>query len=719
MIINSIILKNFKSYEDETTLILKPNDGKNIVLIGGENGAGKSTLFEAIKLCIYGPLINGYLGLNHYYINYIKNVINNNAFSTDIIESYVTLDISINEGFDNSNYVLTRTWNYIDQRLDESFTVYRDGKILVNEELDFFEQYLKSLIPPSIFNYFFFDGEELGSFFKDNNSSTDLYDSVIQLLNYDSFDILRHQLNTCNILLNKNKTELENIQNVYNSALNNYNESLKKYDDLINTKSNLTLKINDLQMEHEKLYDDFKRNGGLLEDERRILTEEISSLENKRSEINNTIRNFCNDKLPFIIMSSFLEKLTQQIETENELVSYDIIKKKLNPIILQTALTKTIKSNLSINDAETISNNILDLLYDSGKFMDSKIILGLSNEQNNYILNMCNEINLKKELMSDEIINNFSEIKEIHEKLKTKRNKLTSASSEDYLNDYLLKNNEINTQISQSQLIIDQIDNEIIELEKEILSKQLTLTKAKNENISLLQSGNISNITNTMQDFIDELLENLTRDKINLIQNEFLHVFKKIIRKENFIDNISIDENFKTTLYVNKKYTYSELLNMIKNIGFKNMTTVYGELFMKDLHEYIEFVSEKDLVQGLSYDYKNETYTIQTKINLNSLSNGEKQIYVLCLIWAIIKVSKVEIPFIIDTPYSRIDTTHRNGLTTYYLPNISKQVIVLSTNEEIDRDLYKTIQPYVSQEYLLIYDTEKRKTTVKNNYFEV
>lgn len=719
MIINSITLKNFKSYEDETTLVLKPKNGKNIVLIGGENGAGKSTLFEAIKLCIYGPLINGYLGLNHYYINYIKSIINNNAFSNEIIESYVSLDISFNERFDDSNYVLTRTWNYIDQKLDEDFTVHRDGKLLTNEELDFFEQYLKSLLPPSIFNYFFFDGEELGDFFKDKNSSTDLYDSVIQLLNYDSFDILKHQLNTCNILLNKNKTELEDIQNIYNEALNNYNNAINKYNDLINTKSELIIKINDLKIEHENLYDDFKRNGGLLEDERRILTEEITSLENKRTEINNIIRNFCNDKLPFVIMSTFLETLAKQIEVEDTLVSYNIIKQKLNPAILQTALTNTLSDNLTINDAETLSNNILDLLYDSNMFENSRVILGLSNEQNNYLLNICHEINSKKDLISTEILKYFSEIKDINEKLKSKRNQLNSSNTDEYLNNYLTKNNIINTQLSQSQLLINQIDTEILELDKEILSKQLALTKAKNENISILQSGNISNITNVMQNFIDEILEILTKDKINLIQKEFLLVFSKIIRKENFIDNIVIDENFKTTLYVKKHYTFLELLNMIKNIGYKNMSTIYGELFMKDLHEYLQFETEKDLIQALSYDYSNETHTIQTKVNLNSLSNGEKQIYVLCLIWAIIKVSKVEIPFIIDTPYSRIDTTHRNGLTTYYLPNISNQVIVLSTNEEIDNDLYKTIKPFISQEYLLIYNTEKRKTTIKNNYFEV
>lgn len=53
MIINSITLKNFRSYEDETTFSFEPKNDKNIILIGGENGAGKSTLFEAIKLCIY------------------------------------------------------------------------------------------------------------------------------------------------------------------------------------------------------------------------------------------------------------------------------------------------------------------------------------------------------------------------------------------------------------------------------------------------------------------------------------------------------------------------------------------------------------------------------------------------------------------------------------------------------------------------------------------
>ena len=83
MIINCITLKNFRSYEDETTFSFAPKNERNIVLIGGENGAGKSTLFEAIKLCIYGPTIYGYLGENHNYFTKIKNNVNDNTFKNE------------------------------------------------------------------------------------------------------------------------------------------------------------------------------------------------------------------------------------------------------------------------------------------------------------------------------------------------------------------------------------------------------------------------------------------------------------------------------------------------------------------------------------------------------------------------------------------------------------------------------------------------------------
>ena len=192
-----------------------------------------------------------------------------------------------------------------------------------------------------------------------------------------------------------------------------------------------------------------------------------------------------------------------------------------------------------------------------------------------------------------------------------------------------------------------------------------------------------------------------------------------IIRKNNYVNSIVIDENFNTTLYLNKDYNSTEILNVINNIGFDGLDKKYGHKFLEDLLNHYNVDNNKDLKKAVAKDISFNYINLSTKININDFSNGEKQIYILCLIWAIIKSSGVEIPFIIDTPYARIDETHRNSLTTTYLPNISKQVIILSTNKEIDTELYEVVKPYVCDEYLLLYNTELRKTEVKNGYFEV
>ena len=51
-----------------------------------------------------------------------------------------------------------------------------------------------------------------------------------------------------------------------------------------------------------------------------------------------------------------------------------------------------------------------------------------------------------------------------------------------------------------------------------------------------------------------------------------------------------------------------------------------------------------------------------------------------------------------------MDETHRNSLTNIY-HQIWQQVVILSTNKEIDSELYKVVKPYIANEYLLMYNT--------------
>ena len=108
---------------------------------------------------------------------------------------------------------------------------------------------------------------------------------------------------------------------------------------------------------------------------------------------------------------------------------------------------------------------------------------------------------------------------------------------------------------------------------------------------------------------------------------------------------------------------------------------------------------------------------LNRKIELTRLSKGERQIFVLALYQAIIQVSNKDIPFIIDTPYARIDTQHREEISRKFFPNISKQVIILSTDEEITKDYYPIIKPYIAKEYLLSNNQSENRTTVSKGYF--
>ncbi|MBH0240010.1 DNA sulfur modification protein DndD [Methylobrevis albus] len=105
------------------------------------------------------------------------------------------------------------------------------------------------------------------------------------------------------------------------------------------------------------------------------------------------------------------------------------------------------------------------------------------------------------------------------------------------------------------------------------------------------------------------------------------------------------------------------------------------------------------------------------EIAKSTLSAGEKQIYAIAMLWALARTSGRALPMIIDTPLARLDSEHRAALVQRYFPEASHQVIVLSTDTEVDRALLRKLMPAVSHTYLLDYDSEQRSTLARAGYF--
>ncbi|MBE6050177.1 MAG: DNA sulfur modification protein DndD [Clostridium sp.] len=719
MIINSITLKNFRSYEDETTFSFEPKDNKNIVLVGGENGAGKSTLFEAMKLCIYGPITYGYLGQNSNYLTKIKNNINNNAFKNEDIECYLGINLSFKDGTKIKNYYLKRSWNYVNQRVIETFKVFLDDKELNNEEMLYFDKYLKSVLPPSLFDFFFFDGEELSDFFTGKSANSNLKESILELFNYDTFEVLKKQLLSHQRAQTKSHKKIEEVRTSYEEQVAAVNEIKTVIENLKKETLANEERLEDLLSERTKTEDTFKNSGGLLEEQKAEINAEIANKDNERANLNAEIKDFCNDTLPFLLVSDLLEKTQKQISDEDDLTSYTSVKEKLSGNVIKNSLNNHIKENINAEVCNEIALDLLNNMFNVNKLNKVEPILQLSSEQKSSINHLINKILTNKSNLTKSVTGKFTKISNISNDVKELREKLKASVSEDALNTYLETMHKLNEEISKVQSTVAVNKSSLENKEAELSKLEYHLTRIKNEYSALLQNANVLDMSTSLIDYLTELLSNLTKDKIRLIEEEFINIFKIIIRKDNYVNSIVIDDTFNTTLYINKEYIPTEILNVINNLGFDGVIKKYGAKFIDDLFVHYNVNTNDNLLQKINEDFSLAYITLSTKININDFSNGEKQIYILCLIWAIIKSSGVEIPFIIDTPYARIDETHRNALTTTYLPNISKQVIILSTNKEIDSELYKVVKPYVCDEYLLLYNTELRKTEVKNGYFEV
>ena len=108
------------------------------------------------------------------------------------------------------------------------------------------------------------------------------------------------------------------------------------------------------------------------------------------------------------------------------------------------------------------------------------------------------------------------------------------------------------------------------------------------------------------------------------------------------------------------------------------------------------------------------------KINrfLPSVSRaGEKQIYAISMLWALAKTSGRPLPVIIDTPLGRLDSDHRKLLVERYFPFASHQMLILSTDTEVDQQYFAELQPGVSQAYHLEFDPEEHQSLVSSGYF--
>lgn len=695
MKINRILLNNFGPYEGQANFETMPKDGRNIVLIGGKNGSGKTTLFTAIRICLYGYMSMGYKNYNSFYVRAVTKLINNNARLSKPAYAKVSMQIQLSNGQGEDSYTLTRSWKLADS-LSEKFVVCKNGIELDNDSLADFEKYILSLIPPELFNLYFFDGERIADFFLNEGSNSRIKEAFQTLCGYDIFDIMSRNFKRVSRNGKVSSLALDEYINIKDKLAearrleDEFNNRLREcLDDISNCEASINL-----------IEKEYKQKGGITEEECNHMLLILKEEEKKRETYNGLLKKWVNEIIPFLMLREKMKLLKLQIETENNTLKYTHFCEVINFPSIQNLIGENMLQIKKIAFEQFGDNRqpILNLSLDQSVYLLSQIDYILSFEKEKIYkcknaiqksLSLCTKIRKKLENSSISSVKDYMQ----------KRAQLFEEKSA-----LLVLRMELEAQIVKQKEIVKQIENK--------------LTKVQTNLEEEIKKASITDISTRAIVMLDKLQKVLYRKQIEKAENFFRMEISMLMRKKHFIDDIYIDDKFNIHIYRIDDIEISKLIGLLLSHSDEQVITLLGEKAYEALKE---LSGESNIGKIILYLRKSDLQTLRLPIEIDkaSLSNGEKQIFIMALYYSLVNLCNQDIPFIIDTPFARIDTEHRQNISKFFFSKLKGQVFILSTNEEINSSHVHILKDKIAAKYMLENCDNKGTVIIQNSYFEV
>ncbi len=691
MKIKKIVLYNVGPYVGENVFEIDCNNkDKNIILIGGKNGAGKTTFFTSLRTCIYGHRAYGYESTNQHYYEEIYKLINDNQKS--LIDGYakVELDLLFDDGMYNNVYTITREWSLKGKKVKENYRITLNNLELAGDELLDFENYLLHIIPPNLFKFYFFDGEKIGDFFLQSNQDNSFKNAFLTMTGYDNIELLLKNFKRIVSQNSKGSTKSEKYFELQ-GQIETLEESLLNLKNQLNDLNNCLLEKSD---ELAKLEKDYQKSGGVTLEDWNHLNKAMVLEENKREEYHRLRKEFVNTEIPYLILKDKLLDLEKQIEIEEKIVKKEAIVDLFSEDNIDKILSSINKITIKVKtDVTSALNNFIN---NSLGNIEGNIVLGLSAQERNELISQIEKHKAFDSSKIKTLSNLIKKSKNDSQKLRKQMEK----SNIDFYEDFFKSKNDIINEKTQIESNISKIQIEIFKNQTILDTIQLEYKRVKKEYEEELKKESVNDISSRALLAFSGVSEDLLRTQIEKVENNFKKVFKKIINKKDFINEIKIDDKLNIYPYkivrLDKKYIKS----ILKNPDIKN--EMFGEYELSVIDKYMD----------------NEDNYIDVPMEIKSpFSQGEKQVYIMSIYLALMQISRVEVPFVIDTPFARIDKEHRHNIIDNFFTKLKGQVFILSTDEEINNTYTAKLSDKVSEQYLLKFESRGKTEVLKNQYF--
>ncbi|MGI9829302.1 DNA sulfur modification protein DndD [Vibrio vulnificus] len=435
--------------------------------------------------------------------------------------------------------------------------------------------------------------------------------------------------------------------------------------------------LDKLRIKHERNAEKLRGEADIVDTQIELVSRDILNLENKLSQSGGAWAKTREDeqqKVDALLKEKVeLEKqIRMEMETslpfalapnamqrlQTQIKQEQEIKKKQSFGNELDSFLETLRSKYPSFDTEMAQHAIADSFKAHvGEFDSAKLLLDISDRQ-------ANTIDYQLTKLSQESFARFDEARKrlqvVEEDIDNASNNIARAPEQELVQGLFSDVRKLDKK--KEKLIIEY--HELLENAKRELklaletARQIQRLHDKHKD----ESNKDLSVTNAQSAILllDKFAEQLTKARVKQLENEFVSSYKKLARKEDV-----------------------QLTASINPLTFD-----------------VELMDEYGI-----------------KINRKAMSAGEKQIYAISILEALGRTSGRKLPIIIDTPLGRLDSHHRDKLVENYFPTASHQVVILSTDTEIDRNYTNLIQDDIARTYEICFDGKTKSSTIKEGYF--
>lgn len=669
MLIREISLENFGLYRGVNSISLAPRvkyrQKRPVVLIGGQNGSGKTTVLEALRLCLYGPLSLGERVSRREYEEFLRDRIHRSTDAALLPKSAsVGLEFEYSTTGQLHTYRVERSWELSGNTVHTFLDIKRDGELLDEVDQSYADDFLRDLVPPGVSQLYFFDGEKIQQLAEAEDDSETLGEAIRGLLGLDLAKQLAIDLKVYARRLDDSPTTAP-IKERLGELAKRKRQLQDKSVELLRVADECQSRVDQIKIEIAKTKERIVREGGAFAKKEESLKAQRDQLVESIRQAENELRDLCGELLPFSLAKDLCTSLAKQLKSEQQIQSWqthkDVLSERIN--IAADSMDEQLFASLRLGDKtqrqlrERVASLFNGLLAEPEDLPSVPLTHRLSDDERERLTTAVEAVHnrLPKRIKTIE-----KRLEADTRRLSQVHDKLDKIPPEDQLRPLLDRMGQLNDNLATAQKEMDKSFTDLNRHDSEMAVIDREASKLDHELSDASEGLDRRAMVSKVQSVLDEYSTALASAKAAELTEAVTSRFRQLWRKEQVIEHVEIDpRSYKVTL--------------------------------------------RDC-QG-------------RPVSKKELSAGEKQVYAIAMLWALAEVSGRPLPVVIDTPLARLDSQHRVHLVEHYFPNASHQVVILSTDTEIDEEHFRELSPSISHAYELRFDEQHGCAVLEEGYF--